>query len=617
MSDRTTSTASRENRARDDLTTLLAVAETRRVQFQELLPSEIPWDVFKDTFKIAIQRNPRLLEADRQSLWIALQKAAMDGLKPDGREGALVIFGDDSEDEDGKRVATNANKPKQVQWMPMVAGLIKLVRNTGEVTGIRAKLVYKGERVEITDEDGVESYKHVRVIAADSEISDDPANIVGGYAVVNYKDGSWEMEPMSRTQIDRVRAVSRAKKGPWLPWYDEMAKKTILRRLIKRLDKSSIRRVEAALDRDETLSVDAVATIVPPDQRRIAGPEKASAGRAASFVDHPDPENINPIAGADTPPVGAGDRRDARSDERDAAALSPGKDQPVQGAQQPRESAGATRTDQRKAEPEAWFPTDDIGEPVEIPGGAEAFTSATEFAGWLCTAMDLTTRPDALWENNLDATEELKAKWPDLFAEVYARYGSADRRITAAQAAALTAQQRAQAQPAASEPEADAGGDAAGDGIPPLKVPLTAAGKVSWPQYATTARKELDALSTQTDVSAWVNRNFPTYHGKAIAAAIDKHIRERRAAIDADKRVVHQTVDAPPQTAAVDPDERRCQDYLDEIAGIASLDAARLFSERGDVVAVMKRFDLDKPDLSNRLKAAAAARWAELKGGAS
>lgn len=291
------------------------------------------------------------------------------------------------------------------------------------------------------------------------------------------------------------------------------------------------------------------------------------------------------------------------------ADLSPGKDQPAPQTQEVQQ--------QRQADPEpetgAWFPTDDIGEPVEIPGGAEAFTSATEFAGWLCTAMDLMTRPDALWENNLDHTEELKAKWPDLFAEVRARYVAADLRVTKAQADALAAEQAREAQE-----RALTGGDGDAAGPAPLKVPTTQAGKPSWPQYANLARKEMDTFKALEELTDWQGRNFPTYHEKAIEPAIDKHVRETRARLDGGKPAVHETVDTPATaapSATVDPDERRAQDYLDEIASIKTLDAARLFSERGDVVAVMKRFTSDKPALADRIKAAASARWEKLKGG--
>jgi len=108
--------------------------------------------------------------------------------------------------------------------MPMVGGLYKLVRNTGQVADMHATLVYRGEVIEIWEESGASHYKHVRSI--DPNFNDDPGNIIGAYAIIRYKDGNWEMEWMSRRHIDRVRAVSKAKNGPWLKWYDEMAKKS-------------------------------------------------------------------------------------------------------------------------------------------------------------------------------------------------------------------------------------------------------------------------------------------------------------------------------------------------------------------------------------------------------
>lgn len=352
----------------------------------------------------------------------------------------------------------------------------------------------------------------------------------------------------------------------------------------------------------------------PADWFEGGASSAAAVIAAADAKAKPAATKDTPIASTDAPPSGAGDRRDARSDVSDAAP-SPGKDQPAPEVTQQDRSVVQQVQQQRQADPVpetgAWFPTDDIGEPVEIPGGAEAFTSATEFAGWLCAAMDVTTRPDALWENNLDHVEELKAKWPDLFAEIDGRYRAADKRVTKAQADALAAEHARDAQE-----RALSGAAAEQAGPQPLKVPQTQAGKASWPQYASLCRKQLDTLKTLEAVTEWAGVNFPTYHEKAIEPAIDKHIRETRARIAPDKTPVHETVDTPPAQPAteVDPDVKRCDEYLAEIEKFKTLDEARTWANRGDVTALRRRFATDKPDLAKLIKDAGEAKWITLGG---
>ena len=50
------------------------------------------------------------------------------------------------------------------------------------------------------------------------------------------KDGSIEVEVLKPADIEKIRGVSRSKdKGPWVDWWEEMAKKSSIRRLSKRL----------------------------------------------------------------------------------------------------------------------------------------------------------------------------------------------------------------------------------------------------------------------------------------------------------------------------------------------------------------------------------------------
>jgi hypothetical protein len=89
------------------------------------------------------------------------------------------------------------------------------------------------------------------------------------FAIAKTKDGGVYMEVMGRSQIEQVRNVSRAKdNGPWGPWYSEMARKTVIRRLSKRLPMSTD--LEAVMHRDDEL--------YELDQKRLA----ARSGTAAA-----------------------------------------------------------------------------------------------------------------------------------------------------------------------------------------------------------------------------------------------------------------------------------------------------------------------------------------------
>jgi hypothetical protein len=67
------------------------------------------------------------------------------------------------------------------------------------------------------------------------------------------KDGSQLLEVMSLEEIEKVRKVSRAaNNGPWVSWWGEMARKTVMRRLSKRLPMSTDLEDEV-FSRDETM----------------------------------------------------------------------------------------------------------------------------------------------------------------------------------------------------------------------------------------------------------------------------------------------------------------------------------------------------------------------------
>lgn len=212
-------------------------------EFALALPPHIPPERFVRVVQTAILSNPRLMQADRVSLFEAAQKAAQDGLLPDGKEGALVVFNTRQKDENGQW-----HSVAKVQWMPMVAGILKKIRNSGELLWIRAHVVGANDEFDLVlgDEERLHHKPNL----------DDPGEPRFVYAIASTKDGGIYREVMSKAQVEKVRAVSRSKDdGPWVDWWEAMAIKTVIRRLAKTLPMSSdlddlVRRDDALYDFD-------------------------------------------------------------------------------------------------------------------------------------------------------------------------------------------------------------------------------------------------------------------------------------------------------------------------------------------------------------------------------
>jgi recombination protein RecT len=218
-------------------------------QLIKALPSHISVDKFQRVAMTAISSDPELLNADRRSLFGAIVKAAQDGLLPDKREGALVIFNQ----KVSKRGEPNRYE-KHVQWMPMIAGIHKKLRQSGEICSIYAHIVYSEDKFELVLGDD-ESLLHVPPV-----LGVDRGEAVGVYAIAKLKDGTIMREVMTRADIEKVRSVSKSGEyGPWKDWWDEMWKKTVIRRLSKRLPMSTD--LERVINDDTTQGNFALATV--------------------------------------------------------------------------------------------------------------------------------------------------------------------------------------------------------------------------------------------------------------------------------------------------------------------------------------------------------------------
>ncbi len=146
----------------------------------------------------------------------------------------------------------------------MVAGIRKRMRNTGEVLSTEAQVVCRNDKFhyEFGDDPKIEHHPP----PLDAERGD----TVGAYAIIRLANGEVLREVMSRQQIERVRQMSRAKDGPaWTKSWDEMARKTVLKRCAKAAPTGA--ELERLLGRDDEIPhahADAPLREIPPRPRR-------------------------------------------------------------------------------------------------------------------------------------------------------------------------------------------------------------------------------------------------------------------------------------------------------------------------------------------------------------
>lgn len=206
MTTQATAPAQKDNRS-------LVASDGFRAEIEKAAPKHVDARRLQRVALTAITKNPALLKCDRASFATAVLQAAELGLEPSGALGHayLIPYG------------------AECQLIVSFKGMVALARRSGEILSIEARAVYERDTFSLSY--GLTSnLEHTPYLDGDSG----PLRFV--YAVAKLKDGGVQFDVMSRSQVDAIRARSRAgKSGPWVTDYDEMAKKTVVRRLFKML----------------------------------------------------------------------------------------------------------------------------------------------------------------------------------------------------------------------------------------------------------------------------------------------------------------------------------------------------------------------------------------------
>lgn len=262
--------------------TLAALIERQKAEIARALPKHMSPDRLARIATTVMRQTPQLGQADPASFLGALMTCAQLGLEPGPLGHAYLV-----------PFRNSKTGTTEVQFIAGYRGLVELARRSGQVQSVQAHIVRDGDHFDY--EFGLEPrLKHKPVAPAD-------AAVTHAYAVVRYKDGGVDFDVMTRAEVDAIRDRSRAgKSGPWVTDYPEMAKKTVLRRLLKTAPMSV--EYQQAIVQDEnvrtSLAADAIDIGIPND------PDPEAPTVDGQLVDEPAVEAWSDVEVAQPPLAG-------------------------------------------------------------------------------------------------------------------------------------------------------------------------------------------------------------------------------------------------------------------------------------------------------------------------
>jgi len=210
----------------DSATSVRKLIESQRANLEKALPEICSGERFVRVAMTAITKNPKLADCDQRSLMVALLDCASLGIEPDNRRAHLIPFNKSVKQPDG-----SWKKVPQVQLIIDYKGLVELVRRSGEVSKIHADVVCDNDIFE---------YDCGEVTQHKINFKGSRGNVYAVYAFAEMKSGEKQTCVMTVEEVEKIREASLGKNSdPWKIHWNEMAKKTVFRRLCKWLPLSS------------------------------------------------------------------------------------------------------------------------------------------------------------------------------------------------------------------------------------------------------------------------------------------------------------------------------------------------------------------------------------------
>jgi len=210
------------NGTESQIVTLLSRPDIK-AQMAIALPKHVTAERLARIALTEVRKNPKLLNCDQVSFMGAIMQCCQLGLEPGGALGHAYLI----------PFENRSKGITECQFLVGYRGMIDLCRRSGQIISLSARAVHLGDQF---------SYSY----GLDETIEHVPGTETGPmthvYAVAKLKDGGQQFEVMTRADVEEIRDNSQGYKSarkynrtdnPWITNFDEMAKKTVTRRLFK------------------------------------------------------------------------------------------------------------------------------------------------------------------------------------------------------------------------------------------------------------------------------------------------------------------------------------------------------------------------------------------------
>lgn len=202
-------------------------------QIQKALPSMVSSERFQRVALTAFSNSPKLQQCDPMSFIAAMMQSAQLGLEPNTPLGQAYLI----------------PYKNQVQFQIGYKGLLELAQRSGKIKTLYAHEVRENDTFDI-------DYGLNQTLTHKPLLKGDRGEVIGYYAVYHLDTGGNSFIFMTKAEVlEHAEKFSKTfKNGPWQTDFDAMAKKTVIKQLLKYAPMSI--EMQKAVSADETVKTE-------------------------------------------------------------------------------------------------------------------------------------------------------------------------------------------------------------------------------------------------------------------------------------------------------------------------------------------------------------------------